>query len=410
MKTPPNRVAVVALVLLVLACIGVWWWTRADGVGQDPNGTGAASADGREPKIGALDPQAVTSTARAKPGTTSKAVEQCGKEIMVAIRERTRQLAVRDDAPSQLAFGLMAQFATEEDQMKVAIADPGQWMKQQRQVTQRALGRARELAPAHPDVAWLAAQHCFDGEECRGVQQALLASEPDNMAAWLAAMSWARARSDDVALGQAFARAAKATHYDTHRGATFQAVTEAYTGLPMPSSCKEASVRAAMRKEMPGMRNFDAMTFVEMSALAGENAQVISASALGNMCDADQSAPISSMRRKDCIGIYTGMATGGTLVEESIATSNLVRLTRDSTEGAAWRERYRNQQWMWSQITVDRAAWEQLQVEDYVFGEVEALQEVLRTQGRWPAPADWLPQDERARSLILTGRPPESRR
>lgn len=409
MKTPPNRVAVVALVLLVLACIGVWWWTRADGVGQDPNGTGAASADGREPKIGALDPQAVTPIARAKPGATSKAVEQCGKEIMGAIRERTRQLAVRDDAPSQLAFGLMAQFATEEDQMKVAIADPGKWMKQQRQVTQRALGRARELAPAHADAAWLAAQHCFDGEECRGVQQALLDSEPDNMAAWLAAMSWARARSDDVSLGQAFVRAAKATHYDTHRGATFQAVTEAYAGLSTPPVCREPSVQAAMRKEMPGMRNFDAMAFVEMSALAGESAQAVHAGALGTMCSADQGAPMSPTRRRDCISIYTAMAGGGTLAEESLATSNLVRLTRDSAEGEAWRERYRNQQWLWSQVG-DRAIWAELQVEDYVFGEAEALQQVLRADGRWPAPAGWLPQDERARSLILTGRPPESRR
>lgn len=409
MNTPPNRTAAVALVLLVLACIGVWWM-QAEGVRNDRNAAGTTTTEGLRPLTDAPTPQAgVASVSRGKPGAIENAVEQCSREILGAIRERTRQLAVRDDARSQLAFGLMAQFATEEAQMQVAIADPGKWMKQQRAVTQRALGRALELAPAHADVAWLAAQHCFDGAECEGVQQALLEAEPDNKATWLMAMSWARARGDDAALGQAFARAAQAIRYDTHRGATVQAVLEAYTGLPTPAVCKDPTVQAAMRKDVPGIRDFDAMSFLEITALAGENAQVIHGAALGKMCDAEQGASLSPARRNDCIGIYTAMAGGGTLVEESVATSNLVRLTAGTAEGAAWRERYRNQRWLSSQLG-NGAAWTHLRVEDHVAGELQVLQDVLRAEGRWPAPADWLPADERARSLILTGRTPESPR
>ena len=39
-------------------------------------------------------------------------------------------------------------------------------------------------------------------------------------------------------------------------------------------------------------------------------------------------------------------------------------------------------------------------------GEVPAMQAELEAHGRWPAPAGWLPDNERARSLIQTGRPP----
>jgi len=52
----------------------------------------------------------------------------------------------------------------------------------------------------------------------------------------------------------------------------------------------------------------------------------------------------------------------------------------------------------------------QLTMEDYIFDEIRATQAALEVAGRWPPPADWLPSDPRARSLILTGRPPESRR
>ena len=47
-----------------------------------------------------------------------------------------------------------------------------------------------------------------------------------------------------------------------------------------------------------------------------------------------------------------------------------------------------------------------LRGEDYMLDEMTGMQEALRAQDHWPPPADWLPADERARSLILTGRPP----
>ena len=36
--------------------------------------------------------------------------------------------------------------------------------------------------------------------------------------------------------------------------------------------------------------------------------------------------------------------------------------------------------------------------------------DTLAKAGRWPPPADWLPKNERARSLILTGRPPPEKK
>ncbi len=105
----------------------------------------------------------------------------------------------------------------------------------------------------------------------------------------------------------------------------------------------------------------------------------------------------------------TWMADGETLIELAVSLDAMVRLTADAPDAAQWRERYRQNRWLVQQQS-DIAFHALLRPEDYADGEVPALQAMLEAVDRWPPPADWLPEDEDSRSLILTGRPPAEKK
>ncbi len=323
-------------------------------------------------------------------------------DLQRVLRKRTAELATRQDARSQLAYALTSNMLQQEWSDHTTAEDAARLMAEQQQIAMRAFARARELDPAHPDVAWLAAERCFDGPECAGVQQALLAIEPDNMAVWLRAIYWARARKDDAAVDAAYLRAASAPRYDMHRGSTLLAVMDGYAGVSTPGSCKYAGVQEEARKQLPGGRELDAGLWVEFLGLAGEQASVITGATLNEVCKAEDGGALAPQRHAGCVHIYSAMAEGDTVVEQMIAASQLIRLTGDDPESMQWRERYRQLHWM---MEGSRGA-PPLDLVDLGTNEVTSMQQALRAAGRWPAPDGWLPRDERARSLIQTGRPP----
>ena len=65
-----------------------------------------------------------------------------------------------------------------------------------------------------------------------------------------------------------------------------------------------------------------------------------------------------------------------------------------------------NLQWLQAAHASNRQFDVESLVRRMIEGEVPAMQAELEAHGRWPAPAGWLPDNERARSLIQTGRPP----
>lgn len=85
----------------------------------------------------------------------------------------------------------------------------------------------------------------------------------------------------------------------------------------------------------------------------------------------------------------------------------MVRLTEGlpEHEAAQWRERYRQHRWLMEQRDVALDFDMSKAYARMTEGEARTHQAELQRQGRWPPPADWLPKDENARSLILTGRP-----
>ena len=399
---PPQRIALVAIIVLLLVGGLVWWWQARTAAPRPPATTAPVATTAAPASAG----KAPGARAQEEPDPAAMAAaERCAEEMAAGMRERTRQLAMRDDATSQLAYALTVQMVSEPSPESEEEIE--RFMAEQRTVQQRAFARARALDPTHPDIAWLAAEKCFEGPECVAAQQASLQAEPDNTAVWLRAMTWARMRKDDAALEDAFKRAAAAPRYDTHRGSTLLAVMDGYAGLPTPAACMDTGVQALIRKELPGDRSFDATVFVEMMALAGEIATAIYGMELRTLCKAEDGGALPKGRQADCVRIYSAMASGPSTVEQWRALTQLVELTADAPEGPAHRERFRQLQWLMQE---QRKGWKQFDHLAMGTSEVETMQAALAKAGRWPPPADWLPDDERARSLILTGRPPPEKK
>ena len=416
MRTPPNRVAVVALVLLVLACIGVWLWMRPR-VSLQPAGN---STEVTGPLARGTHDKTNPAGKGMESGVRSKAAELCGEAMNAALSRHVLSLKTRDDANSQVSYALSLPFAVYSEMHKLGSAELARKeferrMEWQRSESRQAFARAKTLAPDDAGIVWLAATHCGGGAECVEAQQALLRAEPNNAAAWLMEMGWARMRDDKLAYERAFDRASASTAYDRHAGANLLAMLDSFAEVPMPRECKVPGVQSELRRDFPGEGAVDVADFVQVWAVA--TTQFPAYGGLTKSCKPAADAKPDTARFAGCRRILEMLAAGDSMLEQSIALALLVELAGDGPDAGRWRQRYRELQWMQAQM-VDMAtqrpqtatALHSLTMEDYIFDEMRAMQAALQVAGRWPPPADWLPSNEGARSLILTGRPPESSR
>lgn len=321
------------------------------------------------------------------------------------LRERAEQLAKRQEATSQLAYAVSAGFFTPED---AASDDFGKIAAAQREAASQAMARAQALAPSHPDLAWLAASYCADGNDCDRAQRALLEAEPDNAAAWLRAVVWALRRGDESAAAQMFQRATRATRYDTHRGVAMLALLEGYAGLPLPPVCNASEAQAEGRKWLnDDGAVFDIPAYIAILGYASEPMD-FSGVELRKQCLPERGESFLPERHAACTRLFTMMANGDTLLEQIFATRLLAELSRGAQGGTHWRERYRQLRWLMEQIRTGGTP--APLAAQMATSEVAAMEEALRRQGRWSPPADWLPEGESERSLILTGQSSEGQR
>lgn len=410
MKTPPHRIAAVALIVLLLAGAGAWWWRSSStpsGSVRDLVQSHVAASPTRKPPTG----RGIAASA-----SMDALIASCNRAVVVAFNERALQLRGSQDAQSQVAYALAVPLDPSLDWEHMPEAEGRRRMQDRQAEAASALQRAVGLAPEDLDVLWLAATRCNnDTRNCRNLQEALLAHEPDNMAVWMREISWAKQRNDEEAARLAFSRAAAATHYDTHSGATHEAMMHGYAGLPMPAVCERPEVRAvnALLRELTGRPETTVETGMLDHALllaaANAAATLPSYNDIRQPCLPGSTAAMTSALRESCKKIHARLSDGDTLMDRIIGTDVMVQLAADTGDAAEWRERYRRMRWMMEQqATISQSA--DLRPEDYATGEMAAYQAALEAMGRWPPPADWLPSDKRARSLILTGRAPEERR
>ena len=411
MKTSPNRIAAAAFVLLMLAMAGTWWMSPAGKASRTDDASQAVAARDVARSGSAARMRSPTS---ASPSQPSEATEQCGKALNAALHAHAASLEHRRDAQSQLGYALAAPFTvfaelakTGEREMDVDAVK--RRFEEQRVASQQAFARARALAPDNPDIPWLAAIQCGVEVSCQGVREELLAAEPDNAAAWLREMAWARMRNDQAGVERAFQRAAEASRYDRHAGASQLAILDALSAVAMPAECKAGNVQAELRKLFPGEGAVGVADFVLVVANSLAGIEAPAYTDIRERCSSGNASGLDAGRRAACGKVLEKLAASDSMLDQAIALGLLVELAGDGDDAARWRERYREHYWL--RAHMGKPVLRQLTSEDYAFDELGAMQRALEAAGLWPPPAGWLPDDKHARSLIQTGRkPPESRR
>lgn len=412
MKTPPHRIAGVFLVLLVLAVVAALWWQTRRSVVVAPDEGLATSVRPRSAKDSAAGPEAPAAQDMPMAGIAAAdaaALGRCTEDLNALVKARTRDLGEANGARAQLAYAFVAPFTVEAAESQGVKPDMGfQWMEAlQAKRSHRALEAWRQSTD-DPDVRWLAAVACTGEGDCSRVRQAVAQAEPENANAWLLVMESARQRNDPVAMESALQLAAKAGRYDRHAGSAATLILDAYAHLQMPASCSDRRLRVVseqMREVgVPGIPLNPTDRVMSLASMV-EGLALPSFAALQEVCDPAIPA-MQETRRAACLRVYTTIADNGdSLLEQAVATRRLVELHGDAVGADILRERLRENAWLMAQQG-DASLLGQVRPEDSALGEVRALQAALESSGRWPPPADWLPRDEHARSLVLTGRPP----
>jgi len=406
MKTPPRRIAVVVLTLLVLAGIG-WWLLRAS-PGQGESGQLGKSVP-REPVSEVVAAPAFASAVASTAGP-------CGKALRQAFDSHANGLLQRQDATALLAYAFSAPV---QDIPDPALVGEVAYQREYRRVAlerqsraDKALLRAFALAPNDREVRWLAAVYCRSDEACAAPRQALLAAEPDNLAVWLRELTWARIRNDQVGAQRAFERAAAAPRFETHLGAEQEVILAAYGDLPMPDACTTPAGRRELHM-MGGRSEDEDVTMLDLALIRAHLMKFQSQPAMIDLHERCKPAVFvlaDATEQGHCRKVLSRLASEGSMLERSIALSSLADNRVGGPDAARWRERLRESLWM-QQAGAHPDVQSLLRPDDYMLNEVEGLRVALEAANLWPPPAGWLPKDENARNLIQTGRKPlESRR
>ena len=409
MNVPPHRIALVASVLLVLAGAGMWWWQRSPPIEASGTPLEKPRQEESPQRRESLTREGMISSFLKAFGTDhseQQAFTACSKAKNGLLKERGRQVAAQSDTHSKLAHALTSGFI--EDSNTSGRQASGNIMEHYKTIQEDASRRIEQAWLQEPDdhqARWLAMMRCVSPETCMRVEEALTQAEPTNMVVWLQAMEHARKRGDHAAMAVAFERAAAVTDFDAHAGSTMLLVVDAYKGLPVPESCKDPRVQRFMDAVLQGLAG-KAGEEISQLALFAETQSFPSYFALQEYC-AHSEMPMTDGRRSACMRIYALMADRGvSFMDQSTALTNAVKLSNGEPDEAQWRERYRQYQWLKEHYTNGRM---HLNPIDATLDEMGAVRANLQAQGKWPPPADWLPNDEPARSLIQNGRPPPPR-
>lgn len=318
-------------------------------------------------------------------------------------RQRTQQL--------QLARARLRNPATPEHAIQHALLS--QMLALQAppsdvEASARAVGNewraARRRWPDNLELAWSSMRNCTQARGCDpdAEWRHLATLDPDNAAVWMLAMDISAQRHDDNAYDEALRRAAGAKFHDSRIGSIFLQVWPLLATLPLPDACRNQSDIVELTALLGHAPSASDWAGVEASSL--ELAFGIPAYGSLSGCSLDAPA-MSAQRRRDCMALLPRIAAGYTLLEDNVALRYLIPLAGDGAEGVALRERYRRLRWLFTQIPrahMPRDYFSRL----WADGEIALLTEAAIAQHRWPPPPDWLPEDERGRSLIINGNVP----
>jgi hypothetical protein len=303
-------------------------------------------------------------------------VQRCQEDISAAMKVRVAEL-------TQAGAALF-------DMDMVADADVLAGMARQSK-------RLAALAKDNPDdrhLVWLGALQCRREHGCdeRAALEQVLRTDADNMAAWLLGVERALAHDDEAEADAMLQQAARTPRMDFYWREQGLLVTGAFSALKVPS-CEP--VRQQMRQAMGIDGPVGPEDVVAMFAMGSAVAMTMPLGA-SRLCPAR--GPIPAARLPACRAIFARMTEGDELVTQSIGLSRMRAWAQTPSERAMWRERYRNHLWLMEESgKLSRPAHARMMLEH---GEIAFLTALLEEQGRWPAPAGWLPESRFLRARL----------
>lgn len=335
---------------------------------------------------------------------TEAALAQWHRANTAAIAGHVRVLMASSDPRDQLAAALIAPSAEPRS------GEEFDWTTEE---ASTAFAAARRLGPNDRLLAWLEALDCpraraGSGCDPQAALERLQRLEPDNAAVWIKALDQAVARGDEAAIDGLLARAAAASRYEIPFADIGRLLFETLQRVESPPMTPRVAAALGLDGGMGRAASADDTAGTQAMAIASAVAMPAYLP-LQQVCSGADGKPAQAHRLPACIATYAHMARDPLLISQMIALTRLVRLTAGSTAGAEWRERLRTMQWVRSKGIERvnarlpdgylRSLWRQ--------GEMPALEGVLRAAGvPTTPPPGWLPDDERSRTLIGTGRPP----
>lgn len=339
-------------------------------------------------------------TSRRPPApTNAAAMARLNEDISAALQAHVQVLAARGQTRDRLDIALLLPLLDHD-----SAADPS--------LRRDSLALARDLPDQRALVAWLEAMDCIDSNECdwRAALARLQQAEPDNAAVWLLALEQEATAQSSVSTGEPqlalLRRAAQASRYDDHLTDTSRETLRALQPVRWPPLDRdgEAALRDMLRlpDSVPASALGSALIATYATAM-----EIPPYSATVGACEPDTILIPGSHWLAPCRTVMSLMADGDSLIAQALGTTRMVRLSPDGPEATHWRERLRQSHWLraqWSRIGSPALSYA---IREH--GEVPALRAELEQRGLGMPPPGWLPEQPRARSLILTGRlPPDS--
>ena len=380
---------VVTLAGLVLAGF-LAWYLVPDTPAMAPVGSTSGTASAA-PGSSSVAPAPLARGRRAIPARTA-ATDPRGRQPPLRPCERDRNRAL------ERTLARLPAATTVEDALGRALArstlvDPHE--------TSREIAALARQWPDDPRVAWMGLNACRKDRQCDDAAwiRRLLAVDGDNAQAWLVAMEAAVRRHDDAGVALALRRAAQAPRYAPPQGMSFALARPIMLRAGVPPTCQEALSEDLL--EALGSPA-TAEDWADVWAQGLEMAQVGLGVSVVTECD-PRTRRLSAARREDCITALRRMALGRQLGTAEVATKYLILLLgpRDS---APWREHYRRLRYLHAVVIAGLSPPRGFLHDFAAEGEIAVWQAHARANGLWPPPADWLPESDAARRLILEGR------
>lgn len=250
---------------------------------------------------------------------------------------------------------------------------------------QREALEALQRWPDNLELAWLAYSSCLEPMGCdrNAALVRLQQADGDNLFAWMPSVNQAVLDKAPEPFARAVHRAANAPIYDARQGFVHLRLWSALSSLPVPSTCTYFGNAEQLAAAQVSASN----DVVAMPGIAG-----LLGCGQPNLARTEQA-------RNDCRRLLERFSEGESLLEQQFALAMLIEIGEHKSAAlAALRERYRRAHWLhtFDPGGIDGFAWRQ-----WADGEVSVLIDHARQTGRWPPPNGWLPNDPRARLLIL---------